>query len=69
MLTMTAPQIKRLLRANKKRGVRPWALKHIADDLKVSRSITTRAVKTPERYPAMRAHIERVLVESARTTA
>jgi hypothetical protein len=69
MFTMTAPQIKRILRANKRRGIRPAALKHIADDLGRSRSMVTTAVKTPTRYPSMRAHIERVLVESARRTA
>lgn len=69
MFTMTEPQIKRVLRENRKRRVRPWALKHIADDRGCSRSMVTTAVKTPERYPRLRQHIEAVLVESARKTA
>ena len=72
MFTMTEPQIKRILRENRKRGIRPGALKHIADDkqpLPISRSMVTTAVKNPERYPSLRQHIESVLVASARKTA
>lgn len=72
MFTMSAAQIKRLLRENRKRGIRPGALKHIADDkqpMPISRSMVTTAVKTPDRYPRLRQHIEAVLVASARKTA
>jgi hypothetical protein len=65
MFTMTATQIKRVLRENRRRRVRPWALKHIADDRGISRSMVTTAVKTPARYPSLRQHIESVLVASA----
>jgi hypothetical protein len=65
MLTLTARQIKQLIRTNRERGIRPSALKHIADDLGVHRSMVTRAVKTPRRYPKLRAHIERVLLVTA----
>jgi DNA-binding MarR family transcriptional regulator len=68
MVTMTRAQIKRILRANRKRRVRPWSLKQIADDLQVHRSMATRAANTPERYPQMRAHIEQVLFDSAKRT-
>jgi hypothetical protein len=69
MFTMTASQIKRVLRENKRRGIRPSALKHIADDRGCARSMVTTAVKTPDRYPRLRQHIEAVLVASARKTA
>lgn len=64
MFTMTGPQIKRILRANRKVRRRPWALKHITDGLGISRSMATTAVKHPERYPTLRQHIEAVLVAS-----
>lgn len=66
MFTMTESGIKRVLRMNKRRGVRPYALKHIADACGVPRSMVTTAVKTPSRYPGMRRRIEAILVESAR---
>lgn len=66
MFTMTGAQIKRVLRENRRRRIRPWALKHIADAKGISRSMVTTAVKTPERYPSLRQHIERVLVASVR---
>ena len=66
MFTMSPVQIKRVLRENRKRRIRPWALKHIADDKGISRSMVTTAVKSPDRYPSLRQHIESVLVASAR---
>lgn len=69
MFTMTPSQIKRVLRENRKARRRPWALKHIADDRGISRSMVTTAVKTPTRYPTLRQHIEAVLVASAQRSA
>lgn len=59
--TMTEAQIRRALKRNGRLGRRPWSLYQIAQMKACHRSIMTRAVKTPRRYPEARAFIESLL--------
>jgi len=58
MFTMTAREIKQVLRRNRMRGFRPSSQTEIARAMGVSRSLICMAIKTPFRYPAVRRGIE-----------
>lgn len=62
MLTMTAREIKEVLRRNRRDGVWPASLNQIAAKRGVHRSLITKAVKDRRRYPGVRAFIEALLV-------
>lgn len=61
MFTMTAREIKDVLRRNRREGRWPRSLNQLAIAHGVSRSMMTTAVKRGRRYPSARRFIESVL--------